>query len=62
MPFRHYIALGDCLTVGVVGIGRSDWVAHDQCHSGDAQYQAWADYIWATAGVPWLGTHGAQAL
>ncbi len=52
----------DIFDRSIFGIGRSDWVAHDQCHPGDAQYQAWADYIWATAGASWLGTHGAQAL
>lgn len=37
------------------GIGRSDWFAADRLHPADAQYAAWADFIWKAVEADWTG-------
>jgi acyl-CoA thioesterase I len=41
------------------GLDRSDWIAEDQLHPADAQYRAWADFIWPRVEAAW--TRAASA-
>lgn len=45
----------DIFAVSRARIGSPGWVAGDGLHPGEAQLQAWADHVWATAGAGIVG-------
>ena len=45
-----FLDLGE---VSRAGAGRSGWIADDNLHPGDAQYAAWADFLWPKLRDAW---------
>jgi lysophospholipase L1-like esterase len=45
----------DISGISRTGLGSPGWIAADDLHPGDAQYEAWADEIWSAVARDWLG-------
>jgi lysophospholipase L1-like esterase len=45
----------DISGISRTGLGSPRWIAADDLHPGDAQYEAWADEIWSAVARDWLG-------
>jgi lysophospholipase L1-like esterase len=43
----------DITGVSTYRLGSPGWIASDDLHPGDAQYQAWAEVIWAAVKESW---------
>lgn len=50
---RHGFSYIDIGEVSRSGLGRPGWFAADDLHPGDAQYAAWADYLWQILRDDW---------
>jgi len=44
----------DITGVSTYRLGSPGWIAADELHPGDAQYQAWAEVIWAAVKESWM--------
>jgi acyl-CoA thioesterase I len=44
----------DITGVSTYHLGSPGWIAADELHPGDAQYQAWAEVIWAAVKESWM--------
>ena len=51
---RRGFAWIDLTAVGRSGVGRPGWAADDQLHPADAQYRAWAEWIWPLVCAAWI--------
>jgi acyl-CoA thioesterase-1 len=50
---RRRFSWVDIFDVSRSQVGSAGWTGSDGLHPGDAQYQAWADHIWAGVGGRW---------
>lgn len=51
---RRGFAWIDLTELSRSGVARPDWAADDQLHPADAQYRAWADWIWPRLRSAWI--------
>ena len=50
---RHGFRYLDLVSVSRSGVEKSGWFAADELHPGDAQYAAWADWLWPQLKTDW---------